>query len=124
MSLFGQTSLAVSDSVFRRKLYFTQLDKGQREKERERDGETDRERKRDRDRERKRETETERQRQRELIKDGCKKRSEIFKYFHFCAKYFSMKVVVATSCSIYAITDSLISRRSCNIMPVLQICFP
>ena len=40
-------------------------------------------------------------------------------------KSFSMKVVVAgTSCRIYAITDSLISQSSCNIMPVVQISFP
>ena len=92
VSLFGQTSLAVSDSVFRRKLYFIQLDEKQREKERERRRDRDREKERQRQREKERETETER----ELIKDGCEKRSEIFKYFHFCAKYFSMKVVVAT----------------------------
>ena len=35
-----------------------------------------------------------------------------------------MKVVVATSCRIYAIRDSLISQSSCNIMPVFQIVFP
>ena len=35
-----------------------------------------------------REKEGDRDRQRELIKNGCEKRSEIFKYFHFCAKIF------------------------------------
>ena len=39
-------------------------------------------------------------------------------------KSFSMKVVVATICKIYVVKDSLISRSSCNIMSMLQICFP
>ena len=93
-----------------------------RQEQRQRQGEAERDR--DRDRERQRETETERQRDRELIKNGSEKRSKIFKYFHFCAKIFSMKIVVATSCRVYTITDRIISRSSCNIMRVLQICFP
>ena len=76
VSLFGKTSPAVSDWVFRRKLYFTQLDKlyvsgrdtSEREREREKEGDRDTER--------------------ELIKNGCEKRSEILKYFYFCVKIF------------------------------------
>ena len=59
--------MAVSDSVFRGKLHFTQLDKfyisGRDAPERERKRERERERERERGRETETETETERQRE-------------------------------------------------------------
>ena len=85
-----------------------------------------REREREGERERETETEGDRDRERESwSKTVVKNVLKSWNIFISAPKSFSMKVVVAgTSCRIYAITDSLISQSSCNIMPVVQISFP